>query len=112
MTVLGALINYGFAHIRGASLKSWQYLYITAGALTILFGIVLLFMPNSPADAWWFTEEERIVAVERLRRGQLGTRCQKIKWEQIREALLDVKVWIITMMMGIAYVINGAISGL
>lgn len=110
--MLGALINYGFAHIRGASLKSWQYLYITAGALTILFGIVLLFMPNSPADAWWFTEEERIVAVERLRRGQLGTRCQKIKWEQIREALLDVKVWIITMMMGIAYVINGAISGL
>lgn len=51
------------------------------------------------------------MAIERLRRGQLGTRCQKIKWEQIREAMLDIKVWIIAMMMGIAYVINGAISG-
>lgn len=112
MTVIGALLNYAFAHITGASLKSWQYLYLTAGALTILLGIVLLFLPNSPADAWWFTDEERIVAVERLRRGQLGTRCHKIKQEQIQEALLDIKVWIITLMMGIAYVINGAISGL
>ncbi|KAK5940524.1 hypothetical protein PMZ80_006940 [Knufia obscura] len=111
MTVIGAILNFGFAHIHGAALASWQYLYLFAGALTVLFGIVLLFLPNSPADAWWFTSEEKVVAIERLRRGQLGTRCQKIKWEQIKEALLDIRVWIITMMMGIAYVINGAISG-
>ena len=111
MTVIGALLNFGFAHIKAAPLKSWQYLYIFAGAVTILFGVVLLFLPNSPADAWWLTEEERIVAVERLRSGQLGTRCQKIKWEQIREAMLDLKVWLITVMMGIAYVINGGVAG-
>lgn len=112
MTVIGAILNYGFAHIQGAALKSWQYLYLTAGAVTVLFGVALLFLPNSPADAWWFTEDEKIVAVERLRSGQLGTRCSKIKKDQILEAVLDIKVWIITMMMGIAYVINGAISGL
>lgn len=112
MTVAGAAINYGFAHILNAKLKSWQYLYLTAGSLTVLFGILLLFLPNSPADAWWFTPEEKLVAIERLRGSQLGIRCQKIKTSQIREAILDVKVWIITMMMGIAYVINGAISGL
>lgn len=112
MTVIGAIINYGYAHIQGAPLKSWQYLYLTAGALTVLFGFALLFLPSSPADAWWFTPEERMVAIERLRASQLGTRCQKIKVSQIKEAMLDIKVWIITMMMGIAYVINGAISGL
>lgn len=112
MTVIGALINYGFAHIAHAHLKSWQYLYLTAGALTVLFGIALLFLPSSPADAWWYTPEEKIVAIERLREGQLGVRCSKIKISQIKEAMLDVKVWIITMMMGIAYIINGAISGL
>jgi len=111
MTVIGAIINYGYAHIQGAPLKSWQYLYLTAGALTALFGVALLFLPSSPADAWWFTPEERMVAIERLRASQLGTRCQKIKVSQIKEAMLDIKVWIITMMMGIAYVINGAISG-
>ena len=68
-------------------------------------------MPEGPHDAKFLTEEERVVAIERLRSSQLGTRCQKIKWHQIQEALLDVKVWMITVMMGIAYVINGAISG-
>lgn len=78
----------------------------------MLFGIILLFLPNSPADAFWLTSEERVVAIERLREGQLGVRCSKIKREQIQEAVLDVKVWLMTSMMGLAYTINGAISGL
>ena len=87
-------------------------MYLTAGSITIIFGVFLLFLPNSPADAWWFNEEERVVAVERLRQGQLGTRCSKIKWNQIKEAILDGRMWLITIMMGIAYVINGALTGL
>lgn len=113
MTVMGALINYGFAHIpKTAALRPWQYLYLTAGAITVLFGIGLLFLPNSPADAWFLNAEERRIAVERLRGGQMGVRCQKIKGYQILEAVKDIKVWLITMSMGIAYVINGGVSGL
>lgn len=112
MTVVGALINYGFAHVSpNHPLRSWQYLYLFAGSLTVLFGIAMFFVPSTPAEAWWFNEEEKLVAVERLRSGQIGMRCQKIKWYQIREALLDVRLNLIALMMGIAYVINGAISG-
>lgn len=57
-------------------------------------------MPNSPITAWWFSSEEKVVAVERLRMGQVGVRCQKVKWRQIRESLVDPKVWIIAIMMG------------
>lgn len=99
-TILGALINYGFAHITGGDLKKWQYLYLMAGALTVVYGALFLFFPNSPAQAWWFTEEEKRVAVERLRMSQTGVRCQKIKWSQFREACLDAKVWMIAIMMG------------
>lgn len=70
-----------------------------AGSLTVVYGIVFFFFPNSPAQARWFTEEEKPVAIERLRMSQLGVRCQKIKWSQFREALLDPKVWIISIMM-------------
>jgi hypothetical protein len=76
-----------------------------------VYGTVFLFFPNSPAQAWWFTEEEKRVAVERLRMGQLGVRCQKIKSSQIKEAILDPKVFVIALMMGLAYTVNGAISG-
>ncbi|KAJ9615702.1 hypothetical protein H2200_001778 [Cladophialophora chaetospira] len=110
-TIIGALINFGFAHLSGRDLKNWQYLYLMAGSLTALYGIVFFFFPNSPAQAWWFTEEEKRVAIERLRMGQLGVRCQKIKWLQFKEACLDLKVWIIAIMMGAAYSVNGAVSG-
>jgi hypothetical protein len=71
-----------------------------AGAVTVLYGALFLSFPNSPAQAWWFTDEEKRVAVERLRMSQTGVRCQKIKWPQFREACLDPKVWIIAIMMG------------
>ncbi|KAH7128427.1 allantoate transport protein [Dendryphion nanum] len=110
-TIIGGSLNYGFAQITGGALKRWQYIYILAGCLTFLFGLWCFIIPNSPVDAWFLTPAERIVAVERLRKGQTGVRCQKIKLSQIKESLLDIKVWLIFIMMGSAYTVNGAVSG-
>ncbi|KAH3412912.1 hypothetical protein KXW09_007005, partial [Aspergillus fumigatus] len=110
-TIIGGAMNYGFGQITSGSLKRWQYIYIFAGVLTFLFGIWCCVMPNSPVSASFLTPEERVVAVERLRRGQTGVRCQKIKLSQIKEAALDIKLYLIAIMMAAAYTINGAISG-
>lgn len=98
-TIIAGALNYGFAQITGGSLKRWQYIYLLAGSLTVLFGIACLAFPNSAVNAWFLTPEERIVAVERLRKGQTGVRCQKIKWNQFKETLLDVKVWLAALML-------------
>jgi MFS family permease len=110
-TIIGGAINYGFAQISGGSLTRWQYIYLLAGAITILFGIICFAVPNSAVTAWFLTPEERVVAVERLRRGQTGVRCQKLKASQLREAILDIKIWLIAFMMAGAYTVNGAVSG-
>lgn len=92
-TIIGSAMNYGFAHIEGGGLKPWQYIYVFAGCLTFFFGLWCFALPNSALNAWFMTPEERVVAVERLRLGQTGIQGdQKIKWPQIREAALDVKV--------------------
>lgn len=80
----------------------WQYIYVFAGSLTFLFGVCCIFVPDSPADAWFLTPTERLVAVERLRAGQTGVRNHKIKMEQVREAALDVKVWLVALTMAAA----------
>lgn len=98
-TIVGGALNYGFAQITGGSLKRWQYIYLLAGCLTFLFGVWCFFIPNSPVSAWFLTPAERIVAVERLRRGQTGVRCQQIKMSQLKEALLDLKVWLVFILM-------------
>lgn len=110
-TVLGALLNYGFAHIDSGSLERWQYLYILAGALTVLYGLVFFLFPQTPNTAFFLHPgAERTVALERLRRSQMGVRCNTIKPSQIREAVTDVKVLLIALMMGLAYSVNGAVS--
>jgi MFS family permease len=110
-TIIGSALNYGFSRIAAGALKRWQYIYLLAGCLTFLFGIWCFFIPNSPVSAWFLTTEERIAAVERLRKGQTGVRCQKIKRSQVKEAFLDVKLWLVFVMMGSAYTVNGAVSG-
>lgn len=110
-TIIGGALNYGFAQITGGGLKRWQYIYLLAGSLTFLFGLFCFALPNSPVSAWFLTNEERFAAVERLRHGQTGVRCTRFKSSQLKEAVLDVKVWLIAIMMASAYTVNGAVSG-
>ncbi|QKX57238.1 uncharacterized protein TRUGW13939_04346 [Talaromyces rugulosus] len=110
-TIIGGALNYAFGQITSGALKRWQYIYIFSGALTFIFGLWCLAIPNSPVSAWFLTPDERVVAVERLRRGQMGVRCQRIKLNQVRECLTDVKFYLIGIMMASAYTINGAVSG-
>ncbi|EKG12430.1 Major facilitator superfamily [Macrophomina phaseolina MS6] len=114
-TIIGAALNYAFGRIDDTAtpLQRWQYLYLAAGAATVLFGAwCWALVPDSPATAWFLSPEERRVAVERLRRGAAGTRCTAIKPRQITEALLrDPKTLLVFVMMGAAYTVNGAVSG-
>jgi MFS family permease len=110
-TIIGGALNYGFAQITAGALKRWQYIYLFAGCLTMLYGVLCLAIPDSPVSAWFLTPEERIVAVECLRASQMGVRCHKLKVSQMRETVLDVKVWLIFIMMASAYTVNGAVSG-
>ncbi|KAL3298246.1 putative MFS transporter [Colletotrichum asianum] len=97
--------------LKGGALAPWQYIYVLAGGLTFLFGIWCFFLPNSPLTAWFLKPEERTVAVERLRRGQTGVKNQTIKGSQIKEAVLDPKVWLVALTMASGYTVNGAVSG-
>ncbi|KAK1144076.1 hypothetical protein N8T08_005738 [Aspergillus melleus] len=110
-TIVGGALNYGFAQIDSGSLKPWQYIYVLAGGLTLLFGLWCFFIPNSPLNAWFLNPEERAVAVERLRAGQTGVKNHHLKTSQIKEAFLVVKVWLVAIIMAAAYTVNGAVSG-
>lgn len=101
-TIIGGALNYAFAQIEGGGLRRWQYIYLLAGALTVMYGGVCFAIPNSAVSAWFLTEEERVVAVERLRKGQTGVRCQVLKKSQLKEAVLDMKIWIVAFMMAAA----------
>lgn len=91
------------ARISFGRLHRWQYLYLLAGALTALFGAFCFAFPDSAASARFLTVVQRAVAVEWLRKGQAGMRCQKVKGYQERQSILDIRIWILFAMEMVIY---------
>lgn len=110
VSVISPLINYGLGHITG-SLSPWHYMYLVAGAITVLWSFVILFfMPPDPVRAKHFTERERYIAVARMRINNAGVRNTHFKKEQLFELLTDVKFWLVFAMAFLILVANGPVS--
>ncbi|KAF0323656.1 hypothetical protein K4K61_006288 [Colletotrichum sp. SAR11_59] len=92
--IVGGLLAYCFTHIKTGPLKSWQWLFLVYGVISVIFGVFVLFwMPDSPMRAKCFTEQEKREMVERVRDNQTGIQNKKFKREQAVEALTDPQVW-------------------
>ncbi|PGH01141.1 hypothetical protein AJ79_08012 [Helicocarpus griseus UAMH5409] len=110
VSAISPLINYGLGHITG-SLSPWKYMYIVAGAITILWAVVIyFFMPPDPIRAKGFTERERYIAVARMRANNSGVRNTHFKIEQVWEALSDLKFLLVFAASFLLMIANGPVS--
>ncbi|CAG8901767.1 unnamed protein product [Penicillium egyptiacum] len=106
----GGLIGYGIGNIKGG-LQSWRYEFLIIGAVCSAWGIALaLLLPNSPATFWGFNRDEKLMMIARLRSNQTGIEGRKINWGQVKEAYLDYKTWLFTILGFLANIPNGGIS--
>lgn len=91
--ILQSFIAYGIGHIR-TSIAVWRWFFIIFGIIGLVWAAVLwFFMPDSALTAKFLTEQEKAIAVERLRENRTGIANKEFKMSQAIEALLDVKVW-------------------
>lgn len=103
-------IGYGIGQINGR-LASWRYEFIIVGALCSFWAIVLaLLLPNSPTTFRGFTRDERLLLIARMRRNQTGVEQHGINWGQVKEAYLDYKTWLFTLLGFVSAIPNGGIS--
>ncbi|KAI8627793.1 major facilitator superfamily domain-containing protein [Xylariaceae sp. FL1651] len=92
--IVGGLLAYLFTLITTGPLKSWQWLYLTYGIISIVFGVfVLFYMPDSPMRAKCFSEEDKRLMVERVRDNQTGLQNRLFKKKQVYDALTDPQTW-------------------
>ena len=94
----GALA-YGITHGH-TSLANWRLLFLVEGLPTLVMAVVTFyFLPDSPDQARFFTEEEKVVAKARGVR-QVGSieRVGGIEWKEIGLALMDAKCWFTALM--------------
>ncbi|KAL2785343.1 major facilitator superfamily domain-containing protein [Aspergillus keveii] len=108
--IFGNLIAVGISRIDSA-VKPWQWLFIIFGLITFLWGFVLLFwLPDSPANAPFLTEEEREIALYRLKSNKAGYKSNKINPGQIMEALIDPKTYMLGLYILASNIPNGGFN--
>jgi len=80
------------------------------GLITVVAGIfVILFLPDNPMKSR-LSNDEKLFIIERVRGNQTGIENKKLKVKQVKEVLLDVKTWLLSLVVITTNVPNGAVS--
>ncbi|KAJ6124751.1 Major facilitator superfamily domain general substrate transporter [Penicillium samsonianum] len=112
--IFGGVVAYGIAvgaEKHGSSIDPWKIVFLVTGLLTICLGLVFLWIvPDNQLNARWLNEEDRILAVARVRVNQQGIGNKHFKLYQVKEALLDPMTWAFFFYALIADIPNGGIS--
>jgi ACS family tartrate transporter-like MFS transporter len=83
--IAGALLNLD----GNLGLRGWQWLFVIEGLPAVLLGIVFfLVLPDSPAQAKWLTEDERLWIFHNVHQNPTGT-----AHESISHTLLNPRIW-------------------
>jgi hypothetical protein len=64
------------------------------GLITVVFSFIMFwFMPDSPIEAKFLNDHDKLIAIERLRMNQMGVISREWRNDHLKEALLDPKTW-------------------
>lgn len=108
---LGVLIAYGIGHITTGSLSAWKYIFLILGSVTFLWGFVfLLFVPDGPAGVKWLSEEERVVAVQRIVENKTGTKTRHFNRNQVLEAVTEPAIIVLGLISFANAIASGGLS--
>ncbi|CUM63806.1 uncharacterized protein PRCAT00001390001 [Priceomyces carsonii] len=111
-TIVGALLSFGFQHIRTDSFQSWQILFLVMGLVTAFFGVfVFFYLPNNVTSAWFLNDTEKICIIEHIRSNQTGIENKTFKREQLQELLFkDQFTWPLLLLTGTSQIVTGAVG--
>ncbi|GJN94163.1 hypothetical protein Rhopal_007237-T1 [Rhodotorula paludigena] len=88
-SIMNGLLSYASIKYTG-SLKQWQVLFLLVGAVTFAWSLLCFWLlPNSPVRAWWLTDRQKVIAVNRTAENRTGVENKVFKWGQVKEAFLD-----------------------
>ena len=112
--ILGGFIAYGIAvgsREHGSAIEPWKTVFLITGLLTMLLGVVFFFVvPDNQLNARWLNQEDRLLAVSRVRENQQGIGNKHFKWYQVKEALLDPMTWAFFFVALISDIPSGGLS--
>jgi hypothetical protein len=78
---------------------------------TLIWGVALWWLfPDTPQLAKGFTDEERVIILERVRENNAGSEHKNLKGYQVLEALKDYQLWGICLLSMVSCTGSGAVT--
>ncbi|EJP70652.1 MFS allantoate transporter, putative [Beauveria bassiana ARSEF 2860] len=107
--LFGGLLNYGIGHM--SSIAPWKASFLILGSITIAWSCANVFLlPDEPSNAWFFSKADREKVVIRVQENLTGIKNDELKWNQVREALLDPKTWFLVLIHFSSNIPNGGVT--
>ncbi|CUM66592.1 uncharacterized protein PRCAT00004261001 [Priceomyces carsonii] len=108
-SVITGILSYGLGHAHSA-IDNWRLLFLVFGAITFFFTIIMFFLlPDSPMSCRLFNERESYIAVHRTMENMTGTKNSVFKKNQLWEALMDWKTWVMSIFVLSINISNGGL---
>ncbi|KNG87188.1 putative pantothenate transporter [Aspergillus nomiae NRRL 13137] len=97
--IISGVLAYAFDTVSGShGLSGWQWLFLTEGIITVVFGILLIFIfPDFPPQAKWLTEKEKAFIQARLPRNAPRAEEVNFNFREIFDSLRDRRLWLFTL---------------
>ena len=95
------LIAFGVFQIDGP-ISGWQYLFLVEGSLTVLIGIIALFvLPKSAATAYFLSDEEKRLAYYRIAMNSSVQPDSKYSFRDAIQVFKTDRLWPFYALLGI-----------
>lgn len=109
--ISNGLLSYAVLHINKGGLAHWEWFSLISGVITFVYAVlVILFFPDSPTSAWFFTPKERAQSILRIRSNHEGIEQKTFKRSQMIEAFKDPKTWLFFLHAWAQEMANGTTS--
>ncbi|KAL1304395.1 hypothetical protein AAFC00_003395 [Neodothiora populina] len=114
-SIPASLILYGIGKSasKNSSVEPWRYMSYFLGSLTILIGILCLFLLGTPSEVRWLSHEEKTMANARIVGNNTGhdrTGVRHWQWKQALECLSDPCFWYAGINAFLSSVPNGGLT--
>lgn len=79
--------------------------------MTFVWGfVIIIYLPDGPHNAKMLTEYERVVAVWRVSKNQMGIKEHRFNRAQMKEAFLDGRTYLLLAMGACTGILNGGVA--
>lgn len=95
----------------GDEIPTWKYIFILIGSVSLVWSsFVIWYIPDSPINAKFLTDREKYFTVKRVSDNKTGVENNEWKWDQVKEAFFDVRIYIVMLFNFGINIPNGGLS--